>query len=80
MPDDFNDQDERPTRPDGPQLCPQCVEEDSGLPTGRVLVTEWDESSNRHRSIPRPCPLCLGRKLVGRDTLERFKAIKAEKP
>ena len=74
----FNDDDgdERPTRPDGPQLCPQCMED--GLPTGHVIETIWDESAHRHRSIPKACPLCKGRKIVGRDTLERFKAV--EKP
>jgi hypothetical protein len=72
MSDDFDS--EPPTRPEAPRECPRCVDE-TGRPTGRVPVTRWDAQGARHSQVMETCNLCGGRKLVGRATLERFKAM-----
>jgi hypothetical protein len=69
MPLDY-DEDEIPTRPDGPQLCPKCIGED-GRPMGYVLKGTWE--GTKHRNVPVTCDLCGGRKLVGRERAEEFK-------
>lgn len=76
-PPDFDD--EPPTRPEAPQECPRCIDE-TGRPTGRIIVTVWDARGAQHRTASEPCDVCGGRKLVGRATLERFKAMETIPP
>lgn len=63
---------EAPTRPDGPVLCPKCVGDD-GLPAGYVKEIIWEGPLHR-RTVLVTCELCEGRKIVGREAFEHFRA------
>lgn len=59
--------DDAPTQPDVVQLkCPQC----GG--SGDVLVGE--DTNTGYSRLPRTCDLCWGKKFVGRDAYDRWRA------
>lgn len=67
------DDEEAPTRPDGPQPCPQCA--------GTGEVRPYIETGTIHRTLPpETCRLCKGKGTVGRATLDRFRALATDRP
>ncbi len=70
--------DEPDTQPDALRLkCPSCSDS-AGIPQGFIEVESWEGTT--YRKVRRSCDTCWGKKWLGREALERWRARSGREP